>query len=133
MPDTSYNVAERTRDAVFIASDQGSRSYRTAKLTPVTFFEASTPLSKLADGSIAPTGAGLVAQPATETFYGYLVAEVVAGAPGEKVLGAVLRQDAEVFGRRVKYPAGADAAATDALRTAIVEASKAAGILTHTR
>lgn len=128
------NVSEPALDAAFIASDLGDRSYETVKLAGlVDAIEASTPLARDAAGHVVPAGAGLVAQPATQTFAGFLVARVKPGFGAERVLGTNLARDAEVFEDRIAFPAGADAPATAAIREAIVEAAEARGILFRNR
>jgi len=129
----TYRIEERHRDADFILTDLGDRSYETVKLTPDTRYGASTPLARTAAGAVVPAGAGLIAVPATQTFAGFLVAEVEAGAPGERVLGANLCRDAEVVSDRIDFPVGADAAETADLFDAIAEAAAARGIIFRAR
>ncbi|GJD97472.1 hypothetical protein [Methylobacterium iners] len=89
-------------------------------------------VSYAAAGTTAvPAGAGLLT--GAQVFAGFLVGEVGGGAPGEKLIGALLIREAEVAESRIAFPEGVDANQTAAIHAVIVAAAEARGIIFRTR
>lgn len=126
--------SEKAHDAAFIKSDLGLRSYASGKVVPDREYEPGTAMARLtATGFlVAYDNAGT---DGSETLEGFLVARIRPGFPGEFEVADLLAGDAEVFEDRIPFPqvldgAGAvDAAATAALRVALVAEANARRIL----
>ena len=127
-------LVEKPRNAEFMKSDSGLRSYRKAKISPDRYYAPGTAVAQLtATGFLVPYDN--VGADGSETLFGFLVDEVRPGFEGEFEYGAVLHREAEVFADRVPYPqvlandGTVDAVATAALKVALLAEAAALEIL----
>ncbi len=131
-------LSEPTRPSVFVKSDLGMRSYDKGKIVTDQGFEPGTPVSVL-------TATGMLVRydnagnDGSEVLKGFLCDRVLPGFEGEFDVVQILARDGEVFADRVPYPVvlandgTVDAAATAALKTALVAEALALGILFRDR
>ncbi|MBI1689525.1 head decoration protein [Methylorubrum sp. DB1722] len=125
--------SEKTHDAAFIKSDLGLRSYSRGKVQADQEFEPGTPMARLtATGFLVRYDN--VGADGSEKLAGFLVARILPGFPGEFEVAALLSGDGEVFADRIPFPTvldgngAVDAAATAALKVALVAEAEALGI-----
>ncbi|KQP33824.1 hypothetical protein ASF49_08125 [Methylobacterium sp. Leaf104] len=118
----------RTHAAEFIKSDLGLRSYNVGKINPDRVYEPGTPVARLtATGFlVAYDNEGI---DGSEVLEGFLVDRILEGFEGEFEVATILTRDGEVFADRIPYPKGVDAAATAALKAALIAEAEARGIL----
>lgn len=123
-------INESFHAAEFILSDQGEYSYENEVIDASVAYKSGTPVAKLTAGGklVAWDNDG---NDGSQTLYGLLVYPSDSVGPGAVRKVSVLRRNAEVFDNngRLAYPAGADAAATAALKAACIAALAGLGII----